>query len=422
MTTQDYGARILQILYEERALGPLQALDSEDLAQRMDMPWDRIRSEVAQLEQEQYLVLRRRGVGRRIYQKLHLTSSGVGFLRGRVTVRALYGQVSVDILYTHLPSGVLGLYDANTMPLVRYRIVNSTANPVKFVLTSEIDHFSFPRSDTVDVAPKTEKTVFQLPRLKVDKARTLTDIRRAVVHTWVKYLEDGSEHLLQQQDFDIYLMARSVIRWAVPDVVKGTGYKPLLEHIAAWVTPRVEPVKQMLRQAVEYHPKRAMWGYQGTPDPRTARTQVKAIYQALKLVAELAYINSPFAIGPQTGEVIQTVRLPRESLSERSANCIDGAVLYASLAEQAALEPVIVLRTGHAFVGWKTLEGAEDYEFIETTMTLREPFEKALERGMEQYRELKRHKWFDRDVFDPEGFARLLDIRALHDAGIYPME
>ncbi|MDY7077108.1 MAG: hypothetical protein SXV54_09315 [Chloroflexota bacterium] len=331
-------------------------------------------------------------------------------------------QVITEILYTHLPSGVLDLYDPATMPLLEYGIFNNTGKSVTFVLMSEIEDFSFSRSDTVNIAPNTERIVYQLPRLKTDKAKVLTDIRRAVVHTCVKYLEDGREHLLQQQDSDIYLMARNVIRWAIPDVVKGSGYKPLLEHIAAWVTPRAEPVKQMLREAVEYNPKHAMWGYQGAPNPQTARIQVKAIYQALKLVGKLAYVNSPFAIGSKNGEVRQAVRLPTESLSERSANCIDGAVLYASLMELAALEPLVVIKTGHAFVGWKTWQGANDYEFIETTMTLTEPFEKSFKRGMEEYLDLRDTGWFEREVFDSGGFARLLDIKALHDAGIYPME
>ena len=237
----------------------------------------------------------------------------------------------------------------------------------------------------------------------------------------VKHLRYGIEHLYRQQDFEIYLLARNVIRWAVPNVVKGTGYIPLLEHIAAWVTPRTELVKQMLRNAADYTPY-SLEGYPEDHDPEFVRSQIKAIYQALKEVGQLAYINSPFAIGPANGEERQTVRLPNESLSERSANCIDGAVLYASLIEQAAFEPVIVLQTGHAFVGWKTEEGADTYEFLETTMTREASFEDAFSYGVQACQQLVADGWFDHEVFDPTGFARLLDIKALHDHGIYPME
>lgn len=331
-------------------------------------------------------------------------------------------QVAAEILYTHLPSGVLDLYDSSTMPILRYTITNNTAQSVTFFLSSEIEDYSFSLTDTVEVDQGMQRVAFQLPRLKADKAKELTDIRRAIVHTQARCLRDGREYMLLWQDFEVYLMARNVIRWAVPDVATGSSYKPLLEHIAAWVTPRTEPVQQMLRQAVEYSPRGAMWGYQGPRNPETVRSQVKAVYQALKLVGELAYVNSPFAIGPKSGEVRQAVRLPRESLTQRSANCIDGAVLYASLMEYAALEPVVVVMSGHAFVGWKTWRGADEYEFLETTVTLKEPFEKALQLGEEEYRKLEANGWFMREVFDPRGFARILDIKSLHEEGIYPME
>ena len=216
-------------------------------------------------------------------------------------------------------------------------------------------------------------------------------------------------------------MARNVIRWAVPDVAKGSDYIPLLDHIAAWVTPRTESVRQTLRDAADYPP----YGFDGYPkahDPEFVRSQIKAIYQTLQEKVELAFIDSPFAIGPNNGEERQTVRLPNESLRTRSANCIDGSVLYASLIELASLEPAIVFLKGHAFVGWKTGADADTYEFLETTMTRNASFEEALDRGMERYQQLINDGWFDREIFDRTGFARLLDIKALHDKGIYPME
>lgn len=327
-------------------------------------------------------------------------------------------QVAITTLYTHLPSGVIDLYDSETMPLLKYEIFNNTAHSIKVVLEAEIEDFSSRCISTVDIDAKSPHTEHQLPRIKAEKAKKLTDIRKAVVHTKVEYQQDGVMCLGQKQDFEIYLTARNVICWAIPDDMKGSGYIPLLEHIAAWVTPRTGPVKEMLRKAAEYIP--SLEGYPETYDPEHVRNQVKAIYLALQ-DAGLTYINSPFALGPADGKERQMVRLPNESLRDRSANCIDGAVLYASLMELAALEPVIVMKKDHAFVGWKTWPGAEIYEFLETTMTREESFEASFNRGMEEYEQLVTENQFSREIFDPDGFARLLDIKALHDAGIYPM-
>jgi hypothetical protein len=330
-------------------------------------------------------------------------------------------QVSVEVLYTHLPSGVLALYNPQTMPLLKYDILNNTEHPIELVLQSEIEDFSFSFSDSVQVSPKLEETFYQLPPLKADKVKALTEGTKAVVHTSVKGLRNRGANTDKPKDFEVYLMARNVIRWAVPDVAKGFGYISLLDHIAAWVTPHTKLVTQTLRDAADYPPL-SFDGYPKAHDPEFVRSQISAIYQMLQKKVQLAYINSPFAVGPNNGEERQTVRLPDESLRARSANCVDGAVLYASLIELASLEPVIVFLKDHALVGWKTGAGSNTYEFLDTTMTRDILFEDALDRGTGRYQQLVREGWFNRDVFDPAGFARLLDVKALHISGIHPME
>ena len=46
--------------------------------------------------------------------------------------------------------------------------------------------------------------------------------------------------------------------------------------------------------------------------------------------------------------------LPRESLADKEANCINGTVLFASLLEGISMSPAIVLVPGHAFLAWET--------------------------------------------------------------------
>jgi hypothetical protein len=216
-------------------------------------------------------------------------------------------------------------------------------------------------------------------------------------------------------------MSRNVIRWAVPDTANNSAYTPLLEHIAAWVTPNTEAVVQTLRDAADYPPY-SFEGYPKRPHPESVRKQVKAIYLMLKEKVQLVFVPSPFALGPDQGKERQIVQLPDETLKIHSGNCIDRTVLYASLIKRARLEPVIIFLTGHAFVGWKIHTGANTYEFLETTMAPQASFEDAFNRGMDKYQQLSDKGWFDHDVFDSSGFARLLDIKALHDVGIRPME
>ena len=86
-----------------------------------------------------------------------------------------------------------------------------------------------------------------------------------------------------------------------------------------------------------------------------------------------------FGAGP--GQVTQRTRLPRESLRHKSANCIDGTVLMASLLEAASLHAAIVLVPGHAFVGWETWPGTDEWDYLETTMIATHDFEAAGQRA-----------------------------------------
>ena len=70
-------------------------------------------------------------------------------------------------------------------------------------------------------------------------------------------------------------------------------------------------------------------------------------------------------------EGYQPISLPRDSVAMRAANCIDGALLFASILENIGFEPVLHLVPGHAYVGVRSAPQASGTGvtwFIETTM------------------------------------------------------
>ena len=48
------------------------------------------------------------------------------------------------------------------------------------------------------------------------------------------------------------------------------------------------------------------------------------LYDALKETGKVTYVNSLIDFNPEQGTASQRVRLPRESLADKEANCIDG--------------------------------------------------------------------------------------------------
>ena len=85
--------------------------------------------------------------------------------------------------------------------------------------------------------------------------------------------------------------------------------------------------------------------------------QVQAVWTALVNEYRFQYINPPPAYSRQT----QRLRTPTEIVKSNTGTCIDLALLLASCLEYIGIYPVVVLLTGHAFVGYWRTETAHDH-------------------------------------------------------------
>ena len=202
-------------------------------------------------------------------------------------------------------------------------------------------------------------------------------------------------------------------------VVEDGEYIDLSFFITAWVTPHVSEIDELVRVAAEYHPQRRMVGYQGaeTQEEQTwvSSDQVEAMYYALQDEYLITYINSPISYSANSDKS-QRIKLPKDAINMASANCIDGAVLFASAIENIGMDPYIVLIPGHAFVAWDIWEDSDTIDCLETTMVGSYSFEAANERGLEAYEREVENGNFDRDV------SQLLSIEEARVIGITPMQ
>ena len=116
---------------------------------------------------------------------------------------------------------------------------------------------------------------------------------------------------------------------------------------------------------------------------------------------------------------MQRVRLPREALENKSANCLDGTILMASLLEAASLNPGIVLIPGHALLAWETNDHSNQWDYLETTMIGTQDFETAQKAG--QLLATKQKEMAGQ--FDDPTYFRLLSLAGLRtEQRIVPME
>ncbi|MGI9103856.1 MAG: hypothetical protein ACR2IF_15560 [Terriglobales bacterium] len=197
---------------------------------------------------------------------------------------------------------------------------------------------------------------------------------------------------------------------ASEDIFWGANFK-FAPFIAAWVTPHDDSVEAILSRAKEFMPGRRLPGYENwkntAAQTHSTFMQAQAIYRALQEKG-VSYVKSSTTFGRHL-DVSERVRFPRESLNQVSANCIDGAVMFASLFENLGMQPVIVLVPGHAYIGVREALNSDGYLYIETALTGRVNFENAVlsaSRGLGKFR--------------PDQITRI-SIGEARLAGIYPM-
>jgi len=177
-------------------------------------------------------------------------------------------------------------------------------------------------------------------------------------------------------------------------------------------------------------------GYE-SGDSRAVTRQVEAIYRTLKDLG-FRYNSEIQGSVSSPGADCQWVRQLDDTLRGEQANCLDGAVLFASVLTQINLRAVLFLipRT-HAFVGVYRTAGSSaeaDLLVVETTMVADHSFRAACERGSEERRaELKRSGAIDfssdglgaRLGFKPGGSLvsglYVIDIRSARGRGILPL-
>jgi hypothetical protein len=312
-----------------------------------------------------------------------------------------------------LASTYLQLSDLN-MAFIEFNIINPTSSPKTVIVESEIPGFTEKAINTVEVPAHGNITVGQIPSLRTSAIPA--EMTSATLH-YKASLSDGTR--IDEQTYPIKIYAKDTMIWAVSD---GEEYNDMSPFIAAWVTPHAAGIDPLVRKAADYHPEKSMAGYQcgdSCTDQQWEEysdNQVKAIFTALKNDYEITYINSPIAYG-KSSENAQRVRLPEESIRAKSANCIDGAVLYASAIESIGMNPHIILLPTHAFVCYETKSNSPNsLSCVETTMTGSSTFEEAVETGNQKYQDEIKNGNF------ASGNSQDLSIVTLRAKGILPMQ
>ncbi|HEY0479266.1 MAG TPA: hypothetical protein VGD37_17225 [Kofleriaceae bacterium] len=291
----------------------------------------------------------------------------------------------------------------NADALVTLRLINQEPRLRTVTVTVEVPGVTDAATETISLPPGKQVNRRMSPPLKIgfDVAR----LRAARASQIALHIVDPKTHAsLLDQMLPIQILPRDSL-----PLHRKTGAddtRPTFDYAAAWVTPNAPEIDAFITRAKA----RLTGGFSGMQ--RDTLPQVKALFDELKAHG-VTYVEDP-RIFDERGQV-QRTRLPAEVLASTNAQCLEGTLLYASLLEAIGMHPVLVFKTGHAFLAWRPSKydrTRSPFYFLETTMTGGPAtFEQAMEYATKNFVQTAAERQFEL------GIGALLDITELRLKG-----
>jgi hypothetical protein len=289
---------------------------------------------------------------------------------------------------------------AGAPPLALLRVTNAAQEPMALQIDAVIPGWSRSLTQTEIVGPQETRQVRIDPPLLPAALRN-EEIRTERLQVQVEGV-DGKT---------LFAESRPVLIHGGSDLLWGKKFVNA-QAAARWVTPHDPAVLELVSRARSFVPRGRLAGYgpkQGDQEVvgRQVDTQAEAVFRAMQ-ASGLSYVNSLAVMGDYLDQA-QRVRLPRETLALKTANCVDVSVAFASAMENLGLQPLLVLVPGHAVVGVRRTRDSEDVLYLDLTVLPDGGFDQAAARA---------RRWVEKT---PPEKLLVVDVLAARSLGYYPL-
>ena len=285
-------------------------------------------------------------------------------------------------------------------------LTNETDAPISLTVTLRVVGYSETWSRQISLAANETTTIDTIrPNFAIDRLQAMTSTADATIEFTVS---DGTRAPNVYQHA-IQILPLNRVRWT------SESGEPLDDTIVTLITPDEPGLDTVLREAAEFTTGRAIVGYQGGTWESFAE-QVEAVFRALH-ARDVIYssVSGSFFDGAQN------IRLVRESLANRSANCMDGSILLSAAYERMELRPFLVFVPGHVFMGvCDSSDSCEEALLIETTMISGGDFDAAVESAWDQIDDTCGGEWPDFDA-SGEQDCFVVMLEDAREAGFRPL-
>ena len=275
-------------------------------------------------------------------------------------------------------------------------LVNSTDASADVVVKETNQTSGMSRIETMTLGPRELRhEPLELPGLSADVS--------GAVSLAIEVESAGS--LVMQKAVSLRLLKADHLVLRIEDEIRD-WYRDTIDAIACWVTPDAASIDAWVSEARVFCSD-GMGDGAGVPIDR----QLSALWSALQQRG-VTYVDRSYSIDTGGATSYQRVCTPSETLSLKSGNCIDLAVLFASALEQLGFRPAILTTVGHAFLGWLDDSGAVQ-GCLETTLIAAADCPSAIAVGSQEFGSL--------EDFTRDGNGRVIDVLLARTEGLLPL-
>jgi hypothetical protein len=306
-------------------------------------------------------------------------------------------DVNVNIM-KEIPTAIYHLLKKKNVSVVKVNITNNTRKEEKFRIFYHLGYAVDDEVKEVVVQKNESVNVDIVPALTQDQIKKVEVVPTPdqLYITVGKVDKNGRLESVFMNSYQAILLPYDQFVPVITDA--GGKVINLIDTLATWVTFNDRKLGEVINKASDrgntLQPPVKIVGFQPPhlfskpfQDNRTLDerdkdylVQIKLIYDVLRDSYQITYINQPVVYKQS-----QRIKLPVSTLQNKG-NCVELAVLFASLLESIEIEPILVLsdEDGHAAVGWKvpgsTGQEPEKYHLLETNV-FGDEFDKVLSKG-----------------------------------------
>ncbi|OGS27527.1 MAG: hypothetical protein A2297_03455 [Elusimicrobia bacterium RIFOXYB2_FULL_48_7] len=320
-----------------------------------------------------------------------------------------------------IPTSVYHLFKDRNISVINLQVKNNSKKETKFIIKYGIGSEKQQEIKETSIAPMEKISLNLTPVLSTDEIKKIETVPTpSNILIEIEKITGGDQtRPVFKQFYPVTLLPYDQFSPKVTDAKNETF--DLIETLAGWITYNDRTLSEVLSKASDkgaaLNPQVKIIGFQA-PNVFTSRPvdnrslaekeadyrqQIKLLYDTLKDDYKITYLNQPVAYGES-----QRIKLPYSVLSNKG-NCIELALLFASLLESIEIDPIIAIfpEEKHATVGYKVYGDGKDKCILLETNVFGEDFDRVFTKGRELVERYNLKTEFDDIVpFDESGIYK----------------